>query len=318
MKKKYCDNCGTNIETIFKDIKEKRVCPVCDKKIYDHYIVGSGGILEIDNKILLLKRAHEPFIDHYNLPSGHVNDDESPEEAAIREVYEETGLQVGIDSLFGIYFFDDHPDGYGINIVYKCFKTGGKLKETIEAKESRFFSINEIPENIAGGGHNKAINDWKQRSAKNRPLLENQLNNVVAARSSQDQILWSIIGVFGAINAILLVALFPSGDLPENPLIGIIVCLIGLVVSILWKFMQRRALFHIYYLEDLESLIEQNLDIENRFSISPRLNQTLAFKYLSKKPKARTVMQIFGLGMIILWSLGLIGFLLINFNIICI
>ena len=317
MKKKFCDNCGSNIENVMMDTKEKRVCPTCKKNLYDHYIVGSGGIVEKDDKILLLKRTHEPFKEHYNLPSGHVNDDESPEDAAIREIYEETGLKVKIESLFGIYFFDDHPDGYGINIVYKCHTIGGKLKDTKEAKESRFFMIDDIPDLIAGGGHSKAINDWKQRNVKDKELLKNQLNNVITARSSQDQVLWNIIGVYGATNAILLVALFPSGDLPSNTLIGIIICFIGLLISISWKYMIRRALLHIYYLEDLRTLIEKNLEIENKYSISSRLNNSLAIKHLSKRPRARTVIRIFGLGMIILWTLGVFSFLLLKLNLIC-
>lgn len=315
MEKKYCDNCGSNIENIMLGIKEKRVCPVCNKKLYDHYIVGSGGIVEVDNRILLLKRTHEPFIDQYNLPSGHVNDNESPEYAAIREIFEETGLKVEIEYLFGIYFFNDHPDGSGINIVYKCKIIDGKLIDTIEAKESKFFSIEDLPANIAGGGHSKAVDDWKHRTTKDKSLLESQLNNVISARSSQDQILWSIIGIFGATNAILLVALFPSGDLPKNPIIGILICTVGLLISFTWTLMQRRALSHIYYLEDLRAIIERDLGIESRFSISPILNQELASKYLLKRPRARDLIKAFDWGMIILWILGLLAF--ISMKLIC-
>lgn len=314
MKREYCEFCGNHIGNILKENSDKRVCLKCRTKIFNRFIVGSGGIIEHEDKILLVKRRHEPFMNKYNLPSGHIDENETPENAAIREILEETGLNVEIEKLFGIYYFDDNPNGAGINIVYKCRIIGGKLTETSEAKDLKFFSTNNLPrfEEIAGGGHNKAIDDWKQKNAKNISLLENQLSNVIATRSSQDQILWSIIGVFGATNAILLVALFPNGDLPKSPIIGAIICIVGLLVSFTWTLMQRRALAHIKYIECIRENLERDINIESKYAMSPNMNIELKMKYLLIKPMARHVLRSFGWGMIILWVVGLIVFISIK------
>ncbi len=320
MKKKikYCDNCGYDLKDLNHMEIEKRICPSCNKKIYDPIIIGSGGLIEVDNKILLIIRTHEPFKNMYNLPSGHVKFNEGPEEAAIREVYEETGLKVEIDYLFGNYFFDDHPDGYGINIVYKCNIIGGELTDTKEGKEAKYFNSQSLPTNIAGGGHDKAISDWKARNIKQTSKLEHQLSNAINSRSSEDQVMWSIFGGFSAFNAILLVALFPNGKLPEQTLVGMVICILGILISATWKIMQVRALSHIKYLEKIIYLIEKSLNYKNSFAISSEINTKLKLKFLTKRPKARQTIPLIAWSMIFFWTIGLISFILIALKVLLI
>jgi hypothetical protein len=63
--------------------------------------------------------------------------------------------------------------------------------------------------------------------------LWNQLSNAVALVAKQDQIVWAVFGVFWAANAVLLVALFTTGKLPEQS-VGIIVSGVGLALSVVW------------------------------------------------------------------------------------
>ena len=121
-------------------------------------------MVEQNGCLLLIQRTVEPFRDQYDLPGGHVDIDESPAEATAREVREETGLHVEIDDLFGVYFFEDHPQGNGVHVVYKCRIVGGELIETAEGANPRFFARDQIPQDLASGGHNLAISSWKERS----------------------------------------------------------------------------------------------------------------------------------------------------------
>jgi ADP-ribose pyrophosphatase YjhB (NUDIX family) len=160
---KYCPSCGKVLEWRHVEQKQRPFCPQCQRIYYDQLKVGAGGLIEQDGRLLLLQRTNDPFRDCWNLPAGYAEIDESPLQTAIREVYEETGLRVKIERLVDVYFFADDPRGNGILIVYKCSPIGGKLTETLEGVKPTFFAANNIPKNLAGGGHNQAIHAWKER-----------------------------------------------------------------------------------------------------------------------------------------------------------
>lgn len=73
------------------------------KRLYpEHPLVGVGVLIEQENKYLLIKRASEPDKGLWSIPGGLVELGEKAKEAAIREVYEETGLTVEIIDKIGV------------------------------------------------------------------------------------------------------------------------------------------------------------------------------------------------------------------------
>ncbi len=68
----------------------------------------------------------------------------------------------------------------------------------------------------------------------------NQLGNAVTLVAKQDQIVWAAFGVFWAANAVLLVALFTSGDLPKQT-VGLIVSVVGIALSLVWLAIEHQA-----------------------------------------------------------------------------
>ena len=141
-----------------------------------------------------------------------------------------------------------------------------------------------------------------------RPELWSQLGNAINLRSSQDQVLWSIFGAFWAANAILLVALFTTGDLPSNPAVGLIVAGVGVSLSLIWHGIQNRALGHVKRHEELMKTLEEALDIDPRFAVSPEINRSNYDLFLRRGPSARTLMALCSLGGAVLWTLVLIFF----------
>ena len=127
------------------------------------YQVSAGGVIYRENQpddieiVLIAHRKGEPW----RLPKGRVEQGETLAEAALREVHEETGLRVGVEGLIDVYFFADDPRGNGILIVYKCRSVGGELTATAEAANPTFFAASDIPQNLAGGGHDQAIHAWQ-------------------------------------------------------------------------------------------------------------------------------------------------------------
>lgn len=135
-----------------------------------------------------------------------------------------------------------------------------------------------------------------------------QLGNSINLRSSEDQVLWTIFGAFLASNAILLVALFTTGDLPKNSLVGLVVSFFGILLSMIWHGIQQRALGHVKRHENLMKTIEENLRFDPSFAVSPEINQSNYDQSLPKGISARRLMPLCSVGGILIWALAFVLF----------
>ena len=127
-------------------------------------------------------------------------------------------------------------------------------------------------------------------SGTERSELFQQLNNALSMCANEDQIIWSVFGTFWAANAILLVALFSTGKLPESPFVGPAVSAVGALLSLVWHLIQRRALGHLERFEDLVQRLEEQLAIKPYLALSARINADACRRFL-KWPRARPLMQ---------------------------
>ena len=164
MPAKFCSECGTLTETRTIDGRFRSACPACSYIHYDVPKLGAGALIERDGRLLLVLRSDEPFANHWNLPAGFVEVDESPGEAAQREAQEETGLRVVAKDLDNVYSYDDDPRGRGVLIVYRCVVIDGQIEGSDEGRDVRYFPKDALPDAIAGGGHDQAISAWLQRA----------------------------------------------------------------------------------------------------------------------------------------------------------
>jgi 8-oxo-dGTP diphosphatase len=114
-------------------------------------------ILIENNKVLLIKRGREPFKDEWAIPGGRIEDGESAEQCAIREMKEETGLDIEIEKLIGVYS-DPNRDPRGIiAATYIVKKTGGKLIAGDDAAKAKWFELNSLPK--LASDHSKMLKD---------------------------------------------------------------------------------------------------------------------------------------------------------------
>ena len=100
-------------------------------------------------KVLLIKRAYEPFKKHWAFPGGFVDSDETTLQAAKRELIEETGITV--EELKQLQTFSDigrDPRGKTVSVVYYAFVSSENIsvKAGDDATEAEWFDINKLPE----------------------------------------------------------------------------------------------------------------------------------------------------------------------------
>ncbi len=114
-------------------------------------LVGAGAVVHRGAKVLLLKRKNPPNEGRWALPGGLVELGETVEEAAVREVTEETGLEVKLEKLIDVQT-DIHRDGeerleyHYVLVDFSASPTGGKLRLNGESSDSRWFSRSELPD----------------------------------------------------------------------------------------------------------------------------------------------------------------------------
>ena len=116
------------------------------KHLYRNPVFGADGIIIQDGGVLLIKRGNEPFAGMYALPGGFMDHGESAEEAAVREVEEETGLRTEVLDLVGAYTRPGRdPRGHICTLAYRLAVRGGKLRAGDDAAEAAFFPLDSLP-----------------------------------------------------------------------------------------------------------------------------------------------------------------------------
>ncbi len=126
--------------------------------------------------------------------------------------------------------------------------------------------------------------------------------------AKEDQIVWTIFGVFWAANAILLVALFTTGGLPR-PAVGIVVSATGATLLWVWFFIQRRAIRWLgYYEKIIRELEGKYLRIPREVALSPRLNEATFRETVGRGLRVRPLMVGSGVVIALLWMAALVWF----------
>ncbi len=144
----YCPLDGTPLERKVIHGMERQYCPACGWIHYPNPNIAATVVIEYQGGIVLLKRNIEPDRGTWHLPIGHAEFGEDPADAALREVYEETGLILA-DLQFLAY---EHSPSYGdarLFYLVFCFTgraIGGTLvTDCAENSEAQVLPLDDIP-----------------------------------------------------------------------------------------------------------------------------------------------------------------------------
>lgn len=141
----FCPRCGAEVNHEERFGKLRPVCPRCG---WIHFVdpkVAAAVLIQKDGRVLLVRRANEPFRGAWTLPAGFINGGEDPAEAAVRECLEETGLHVRVTGVLEIVSGREHPRGADFIIVYHADVIGGELRPDDDVDAVEWFGRGELP-----------------------------------------------------------------------------------------------------------------------------------------------------------------------------
>lgn len=159
----YCPRCCSKM--VDKEVygRMRRVCPNPDCRFVQFMDpkVSAAVMAFKDSNVLMVKRIMEPAKGSWCFPGGFMEIDETPQQAAIRECKEESGLNVEITGLVDVYYYKDYRGG-GVLIMYKGKVIGGRMQAGEDAEEVAFFGPDNLPDNIQFDSNLKALAVWRE------------------------------------------------------------------------------------------------------------------------------------------------------------
>ena len=167
---RLCPRCGAELE---RDLAPARVsCPTCALVIYANPKPTACALIVDDaGRLLLARRAVEPFAGLWDLPGGFVEESEHPLDALRRELLEETGLEIEPGAFHGVWM-----DTYGaaadaesiLNLYWEARIVSGTMRAADDVSELRWFAPDDLPprEQLAFTTFADALCAWR---AKHQP-----------------------------------------------------------------------------------------------------------------------------------------------------
>jgi phosphoribosylformylglycinamidine cyclo-ligase len=136
--------------------RERPRCTRCRFVLYQNP-AGASAAVVVDGRgrVLLVKRALDPFQGTWTLPAGYQEIDEHPKSTAEREAREESGLEVRAEGLLDLVFVPSDARKPVNLAVYLCRPVGGELEAGDDALDAAWFPLDDLPQPI--GFDNRAL-----------------------------------------------------------------------------------------------------------------------------------------------------------------
>jgi len=142
---RFCPACGAPLVSRDDGEMPRPHCDACSRFFYHNPTPAVCCFVAEDSRLLLARRAVEPCRGEWSLPGGFVELGESTEEAAARELHEETGLRVGAVRLVGVSTQQSRHYGAVTVLGYAVEEWDGVLQAGSDVSELRFFGPGERP-----------------------------------------------------------------------------------------------------------------------------------------------------------------------------
>ena len=143
---RFCLQCGARLSAVRDGHRIRRRCLRCGFTFYDNPVLASCAVVTRGGRVLLARRAHEPYAGLWDLPGGFLEAGETPERALGRELREELDVKARRARLVG--FEPDHygPGGFPtLTAIYRVDLVPGSIRCADDVSEVRWFAKAAIP-----------------------------------------------------------------------------------------------------------------------------------------------------------------------------
>ncbi len=161
----FCPLCGKPLVERELERQTRMVCSSCEFVHYRNPVPAAGVILIENARVLLVRRKFEPRVGMWTLPAGFIEAGEDAPSCAVREMKEETNLDVDLSRLFNVYSAFDDPRTAVVLILYAGRRVGGEVMCGDDASEARFIELNGLPADVAFIAHRMALADIQKQYA---------------------------------------------------------------------------------------------------------------------------------------------------------
>jgi 8-oxo-dGTP diphosphatase len=149
MRYRFCPTCGSSLSPrpIPPDNQERLACDNCEFVHYPTSRPCVGALVLHEGKVLLAQRGVEPDKGDWDVPGGFLDNGEHPLDGVVRELREETGLEVRPTELLGVYIdkYSDDEDTYTLTLHYLAEAIGGELRPKSDVAKLAWFDVEGIP-----------------------------------------------------------------------------------------------------------------------------------------------------------------------------
>ncbi len=158
-RRQFCPYCSNGITKKMEGDILRDFCEGCRTFFYENPLPVVSTILDSERRILLVKRGRAPFKGMWCLPTGFAETGETIEEAALRELEEETGVKGRINRLLDVDSLKNRFYGDLLFLTFVVEQTEGQPIAGDDSDAVRFFPIDKIPR-LAFRSNTKAVNAY--------------------------------------------------------------------------------------------------------------------------------------------------------------
>ncbi len=144
--KLFCNYCHGSLAKGHHEGKERQICESCGEIYYENPLpVVSVIVANANRELLLVKRAREPAKDMWCFPIGFAESGESIEDAAMRELKEEAGIDGRVLEIVDVFSESNEIYGEVLVVSYEAERLGGTEMAGDDAVDCAYFTLANLP-----------------------------------------------------------------------------------------------------------------------------------------------------------------------------